>query len=245
MAGPGVGVLEIGPGIGVLTKELSAVARRVVAVELDDRLFPILDETLAGCDNVTVVHGDVMKTDLAALIATHFADCKRVYVCANLPYYITSPVIMRLLEERLPIAAVTVMVQKEAADRLCASVGSREAGAVTVAVAHYAEPRVLFPVGRGSFMPPPKVDSAGIRLDLRDSSAEDPALVSLLFRAVRAGFNQRRKTMQNALSSAGFDKAAVAAALEAASLPPAARAEALTMEDWKVFVSELANFGVK
>ena len=234
------GVLEIGPGVGVLTKELALRAKKVVAVELDDRLFPILDETLADFGNVSVVHGDALKIDLASLLAERFADCGRVFVCANLPYYITSPVIMRLLEERLPIAALTVMVQKEAAERLCASVGSREAGAVTVAVAYHADPRVLFSVGRGSFLPSPNVDSAVIRLDLRGSDA-DAAFEKRLFAAVRAGFNQRRKTLVNSLSSAGFDKADVLAALEGAGLPVAVRAEALTMQNWKDFVSRLAK----
>lgn len=240
-AGETDGVLEIGPGIGVLTKELALRCRKVVAVELDDRLFPILDETLADFDNVSIVHGDVMKVDLLTLIRERFADCDRVFVCANLPYYITSPVLMRLLEERLPVAAITVMVQKEAADRLCARVGSREAGAVTVAVKYYAEPQVLFSVGRGSFMPAPKVDSAVIRLDIREDVAVDRAYEKRFFSAVRAGFNQRRKTMTNALSSGGFDKAFVANALSAAGLPISVRAEALTMEEWQSFVAKLAN----
>lgn len=240
-AGRDDGVLEIGPGIGVLTKELALRCKRVVAVELDDRLFPILDETLADFDNVTVVHGDVMKVDLLTLIREQFAHCDRVFVCANLPYYITSPVLMRLLEERLPIAAITVMVQKEAAERLCAKVGSRDAGAVTVAVRYYADPKVLFSVSRGSFMPAPKVDSAVIRLDIRPDVSLRPDYEKRFFSAVRAGFNQRRKTMTNALSSGGFDKALVADALSASGLPVSVRAEALTMEDWQSFVTNLAK----
>lgn len=234
------GVLEIGPGVGVLTKELASRAKKVVAVELDTRLFPILKETLAEHKNVEIVHGDAMKLDLSSLLAERFADCERVFVCANLPYYITSPVIMRFLEERLPIAALTVMVQKEAAERLCASVGSREAGAVTVAVAYHATPRVLFSVGRGSFLPSPNVDSAVIRLDIRESEA-DADFEKRLFSAVRAGFNQRRKTLVNALCAAGFQKEAVLASLEAASLPVSVRAEALTLSEWKDFVSHLAK----
>ena len=135
------GVLEIGPGIGVLTAELAGRAKRVVAIELDDRLIPVLSETLSEFDNVRIIHGDALKLDLAKIIAENFADCESVAVCANLPYYITSPVIMALLESRLPIASVTVMVQKEAADRICAPVGSRESGALTVAVNCYSEPR--------------------------------------------------------------------------------------------------------
>ena len=165
-AGECEGVIEVGPGIGVLTWELSQVAQKVAAIELDQRLFPVLEETLAGCGNVKIVPGDVMKLDLHQLIREEFGGGP-VCVCANLPYYITSPVILRLLEEELPLTAITVMVQKEAAQRLCAPPGSRECGAVSVAVHYRSVPQVLFPVGRGSFMPPPKVDSAVIRLDLR------------------------------------------------------------------------------
>ena len=164
-AGDCKGVIEVGPGIGVLTWELSQVAEKVCAIELDSRLFPVLEETLAGRDNVKIIPGDVMKLDLAQLIQEEFGGGP-VCVCANLPYYITSPVILRLLEEHLPLTSITVMVQKEAAARLCAAPGSKECGAVSVAVHYRSKPQVLFPVGRGSFMPPPKVDSAVIRLDV-------------------------------------------------------------------------------
>ena len=160
------GVLEIGPGIGVLTRELAQRAGKVVAIELDDRLPPVLAETLKGQDNVEIVQGDCLKIDLAALIAEKFGD-REVAVCANLPYYITSPIIMSLLESRLPVTSITVMVQKEAAQRLCATPGTREAGAVTLAVQYYAEAETLFGVSRGSFMPAPNVDSAVIRLTIR------------------------------------------------------------------------------
>ena len=224
------GVLEIGPGIGVLTAELARRARKVAAVELDDRLLPVLDETLRDFDNVRVVHGDVMKLDLAALIAECFADCEKVAVCANLPYYITSPVIMTLLESRLPVSAVTVMVQKEAADRLCAEVGSRESGAVTVAVHYYAEPELLFKVSRGSFMPPPNVDSAVIRLSVREEPMVNVGDEGVFFGMVRAGFSQRRKTLANSLTSGGFLKREEALrALEEAGIPANTRIEALDM----------------
>ena len=162
---PGVGVLEIGPGFGVLTAELCRRAEKVVAVELDDRLPPILAETLAEFHNVTIVPGDVMELDLSALIAEHFAGMP-VVVCANLPYYITSPVIMRLLEQPLPIRSLTVMVQKEAAQRITAAPGTRECGAISAAVWYYSTPKLLFSVSRGSFLPAPAVDSAVIRLDI-------------------------------------------------------------------------------
>ena len=222
------GALEIGPGVGVLTKELAAVAGRVVAIELDDRLLPVLDETLAECDNVSVVHGDALKLDLHALIRERFGD-RPVSVCANLPYYITSPLIMALLESRLPIDALTVMVQREAADRLCAAPGTRAAGAVTLAVAYYAEAEKLFDVSRGSFMPAPNVDSAVIRLTVRKTPPVDVKNEKLMFRLIRAGFGQRRKTLSNSLSAAVPDRDRLRAALDAAGVSPTARAEELTL----------------
>ena len=222
------GALEIGPGVGVLTKELAAVAGRVVAIELDDRLLPVLDETLAECDNVSVVHGDALKLDLHALIRERFGD-RPVSVCANLPYYITSPLIMALLESRLPIDALTVMVQREAADRLCAAPGTRAAGAVTLAVAYYAEAEKLFDVSRGSFMPAPNVDSAVIRLTVRKTPPVDVKNEKLMFRLIRAGFGQRRKTLSNSLSAALPDRDRLRAALDAAGVSPTARAEELTL----------------
>ena len=171
--GPDWGVLEIGPGIGVLTEQLAKRAARVVSVEIDRRLFPLLAETLAGYDNIRIVEGDVLKVDLKGLIAREFAG-RPVAVCANLPYYITSPILMRLLEERLPVENITVMVQREAAQRLCAPPGTRQAGAISYAVAYYARPRQLFTVQPGSFYPAPKVTSAVIRLDVRKTPRGQP-----------------------------------------------------------------------
>lgn len=199
-AGPDTGVLEIGPGLGVLTWELAARARKVVAVELDERLLPVLGETLAGFDNVKVIQADVLKIDLDALLRQEFPNME-VVICANLPYYITSPIVMRLLETRLPVKAITVMVQKEAAARICAAPGSRNAGALSAAVSYYAVPQILFPVSRGSFMPAPEVDSAVIRLDIRPQPAVSPVDEALFFKVIRAGFSQRRKTLSNSLSS--------------------------------------------
>lgn len=175
-----VGVIEVGPGIGVLTCELAKRARKVVAIELDRRLLPVLSETLEEFDNVTVVNEDVLKVDLKDLIDREFPGMP-VSVCANLPYYITSQVIMRLLEERLPVDSITVMVQKEAADRLCAQPGKRESGAVSVAVRYYAQPEILFKVSRGSFLPAPNVDSAVIRLNVRKQPAVTVADERFLF----------------------------------------------------------------
>lgn len=230
-AGQGVGVLEIGPGIGVLTQELCQLADKVVAVELDKRLLPVLGETLAEFDNIRIVNADVLKLDLNRLIAEEF-DGLEVVVCANLPYYITSPVIMKLLEDRLPVKAITVMVQKEAAQRICAPVGSRESGAVTVSVNYYAEPELLFHVSAGSFMPAPKVDSAVIRLNVREKPPVD-ADKEKFFAVVKASFGQRRKVIANSLSAGlGMGKEKVLAILERAGVPQNTRAEALRLEDF-------------
>ena len=230
--GPDWGVLEIGPGIGVLTEQLAKRAAKVVSVEIDRRLFPLLDETLAGYGNVKIVEGDVLKVDLRALIRQEFAG-RPVAVCANLPYYITSPILMRLLEERLPVENITVMVQREAAQRLCAPPGTRQAGAISYAVAYYAQPRQLFTVQPGSFYPPPKVTSAVIQLRLHAQPPVAPHSEADMFRTVRAAFSQRRKTTANAVSAGlGLDKARVAAAMESAGLAPTARPEQLTLADY-------------
>lgn len=226
------GVIEVGPGIGVLTNELCKVAKKVVAVELDSRLPEILKKTLADHDNVKIVSGDVMELDLHKLIAEEFPGME-VVVCANLPYYITSPVIMKLLEEKLPIKALTVMVQKEAADRLCAQMGTRACGAVTAAVRYFSEPRLLFKVSAGSFMPAPKVDSAVIRMDVYKKPKLDVNDEKLYFRVVRGAFSQRRKTVLNSVCSAlGIDKATLTQAFSEAGVNPALRPEAMSLENF-------------
>ncbi len=225
------GVIEIGPGIGVLTKELGLTAKRVVAIELDNRLAEILPKTLNEFDNIRVVFGDALKLDLKELIKTEFADCERVTVCANLPYYITSPIIMSLLESRLPLDSITVMVQKEAADRLTAQIGSREAGAVSVAVNYYAEGEILFKVPRGSFMPPPKVDSAVIKLTIRKNPPIMIANEEQFFKFVKAAFAQRRKTLLNTVSNTlGIPKDTLRKALNELGISDTVRSEQLTMQ---------------
>lgn len=226
----GVGVIEVGPGIGVLTCQLAERADRVVAIELDKRLLPVLDETLAEYDNIKIINDDILKIDLKKLIETEFSGMD-VVVCANLPYYITSPVIMKLLEDRLPINALTVMVQKEAAQRICAEVGSRQSGAVTVAVNYYAKPQILFGVSAGSFMPAPKVDSAVIRLDILKEPCVQVEDEELFFKVVKTAFSQRRKTLPNSLSAGlQISKLTVTNALNRANVPVNYRAEQLTME---------------
>lgn len=232
------GVLEIGPGIGVLTVELSKAAKRVVAIELDERLRKILPKTLCDCDNVEVIFGDAMKLDLSKIIAEKFFDCQRVCVCANLPYYITSPIIMMLLESRLPIENITVMVQKEAAQRLCAEVGSRESGAITVAVNYYAEPEILFSVNKDSFLPPPKVDSAVIKLNVRKKPPVKVDNEEKFFALVKAAFAQRRKTFVNTVANTTeLSKDEIQNALLSLNLSPTVRSEQLKMEE----LAELSN----
>ena len=239
--GPGWGVLEIGPGIGVLTEQLCKRADKVVSVEVDKRLPPLLAETMAGYDNFKLVLQDVLKVDLKALLAEEFGD-KPVAVCANLPYYITSPILMRLLEEKLLIRNITVMVQREAAQRLCAAPGTREAGAISYAVAYYAQPKMLFTVQPGSFYPAPSVTSAVIRLDVRqEPPVELPeGQESAYFALIRAAFSQRRKTAANAIANGlKLPKAQVLAALQKAGTDKRVRPEQLTLQDYAALLTAL------
>ncbi len=232
-ANENTGVLEIGPGIGVLTKELCSVAGKVVSVELDNRLFPILSETLSDCGNIEIVEGDALKMDLNALIDEKFTEMSDIKVCANLPYYITSPIIMKLIESKLPVSEIVVMVQKEAADRLAAQIGSRESGALTVAAQYYAEIEKLFDVSRGSFMPQPKVDSAVIKLSVRKEPPVRAENEKRFFEIVRAAFAQRRKTALNSLSSSlNIPKDKVRAALEKIGRNENDRAERFSMDEF-------------
>lgn len=227
-----IGVIEIGPGMGVLTTELCKTAKKVIAIEVDNRLKPVLDVTLAEFDNVSIIFGDAMKLDLNEIIKKEFGDMP-VVICANLPYYITSPIIMKLLESELPIESITVMVQKEAAQRLCAKVGTRDCGAVTAAVSFYAKAEKLFDVSRGSFMPSPNVDSSVIKLDLTKRQPIKVNNKKAMFKIIRAGFNQRRKTLTNSLSSGlGISKTDISSALESCGLKPTARAEELTLDNF-------------
>lgn len=238
-AASGVGVLEVGPGIGVLTAQLASLAEKVCAVELDGRLLPVLGETLSPYQNVHVVLGDILKLDLHTLLEQEFSGL-RIVVCANLPYYITSPVIMKILEEKLPVESITVMVQKEAADRLCAKPGTRACGAVSAAVWYYAQPELLFPVGRGSFLPSPKVDSAVIQLRVRSAPPVQVADEAFFFRTVRAAFGQRRKAAANSVSAGlALPKSVVQDALKQINVPDTVRAEQLTLEQLATLSSVL------
>lgn len=231
-ASEGVGVIEIGPGFGVLTHELCKLADKVVSIEIDKRLMPVLAETMAEHENFKVINEDVLKVDMHKLIKEEF-DGMRVVVCANLPYYITSPVIMKLLEDKFPVEAITVMVQKEAAQRLCAQVGTRESSAITVAVNYYSEPNLLFHVSRGSFMPAPNVDSAVIRLDIDTKPRVNSKSEKMFFKVVKAAFAQRRKTVVNSISATmGIDKSVIIDILTENNLSETIRAEKLTLSDF-------------
>lgn len=235
------GVIEIGAGIGVLTKELAKRAKKVVSIELDNRLLPILAESLAEFNNIEIVNADVMKIDLHKLIEEKFSGMN-VVVCANLPYYITSPIITMLLESRLPIESITVMIQKEVATRLCAPCGSRDSGAITVCVDYFAKAQKLFDVSSGSFMPAPKVDSAVIRLDLRKEPAVFVEDEKEFFKLIKAAFAQRRKTLLNSVSSSlSLSKSVVAFAIEKSGLDSNCRAEQLTTKQFALLSQNLRN----
>ena len=203
---PDATVLEIGPGIGVLTQELAFRYRKVLAVEIDNGLIPVLRYTLSECPEgvVEVVHGDIMKTDIAALLAPAF-EAGPVSVCANLPYYITTPILMALLESHLPFEYITIMIQSEVADRLCARAGSKEYGAITAVLNYYGEAEKLFKVSAGNFLPAPKVDSTVVRIRLHKQKPVVPRDEAIMFRVIRAAFEQRRKTLPNALSAVFSD----------------------------------------
>ena len=227
-------VLEIGPGIGTLTQYLASRARKVVAVEIDRSLEPVLLDTLAGWENVSVRFGDILKTDLTKLIEEENAG-RPVRVAANLPYYITTPILMQLFESGAPLTSVTVMVQKEVADRMAAAPGTKDYGALSLAVQYRAKPRVACIAPAGAFLPPPKVDSAVVHLSCYERPPVETKDEKMFFSLIRAAFAQRRKTLANALSGAawlGLSKEQAAEAIEAAALPANVRGERLSLEDF-------------
>ena len=195
-------ILEIGPGVGSLTRELASRYKRVIAIEIDNGLIPVLKYTLGEFPNVTVINQDVMKVDLGELLAPYFKEGK-VSVCANLPYYITTPILMKLLESGLPFEYITVMIQLEVAQRLCTAPGGKDCGAITAVLNYYGKPERLFTVGAHKFLPAPKVDSSVVRIKLHEEKPFVPKSEEMLFRTIKAAFEQRRKTLPNALA-AGF-----------------------------------------
>lgn len=236
-------VLEIGPGIGTMTQYLCEHARQVLAVEIDKNLIPILQETLSAYDNVEVRNDDILKQDIAA-IAQEYNDGKPIKVVANLPYYITTPIIMGLFESHVPLANVTVMVQKEVADRMQAKPGTKEYGALSLAVQYYAKPYLAANVPPNCFMPRPNVGSAVIRLDCLKRTPIEVKDEKLMFRLIRASFNQRRKTLQNGIANSpelSFSKEEVATALEKLGLSPTIRGEKLDLVQFAALADELGK----
>lgn len=228
------GVLEIGPGIGALTQRLAEHARKVAAVEIDQRLIPILSELFADQDHVAIIHGDILQIDVKQLISEQFADCASVHVVANLPYYITTPILLKLLEERHALSNIVVMIQKEVAERMAADPGGKEYGSLSIAVQYYCEPELVTLVPHTVFIPRPNVDSAVIRLKVR---SEPPVSVKdevHFFRVVKAAFAHRRKTIYNNLSSftGKQNKERLSAALLAAGVDPSRRAETVSIEEF-------------
>ncbi|MFC4075554.1 16S rRNA (adenine(1518)-N(6)/adenine(1519)-N(6))-dimethyltransferase RsmA [Salinithrix halophila] len=238
--GPETGVLEIGPGVGALTERLAQEAKAVVAVELDNRLVPVLEELFAPFPSVQIIHGDAMQVNLLDLIETRLGDCRQRSVVANLPYYVTSPILMRLLEERLPLDSIVVMIQKEVAERLTAEPGSKAYGSITVTTQYYTQPEWVTRVPAHVFLPRPQVDSAVIRLRVRETPAVSVSDEHLFFRVVRSAFGQRRKTLPNALSAGLFGgkrKGELTDWLVEADIDPKRRGETLSLVEF----ARLAN----
>ena len=235
-------VIEIGPGIGCLTQELAMRYSKVVAIEIDKGLIPILEKTLSEFDNVTVINEDVMKINIKELVE-QYAEGKPVSVCANLPYYITTPILMHLLESDVKFSSITVMVQNEVAQRLAAKAGSSDYGAITAILGYYGTVRKLFKVSAGSFVPPPKVDSAVVRIDLYDKCPHDIKDEKLFRNCIKAAFEMRRKTLENALSAklGGFTKEDVAEAISRSGFDAKIRGERLSTEDFAMLSNHLTD----
>ena len=225
-------ILEIGPGIGTLTYELAARYEKVLAVELDRGLIPVLAYTLGEYDNVEIINDDIMKCDISAITAPYLDG--GLSVCANLPYYITTPILMALLESKVPFDYITVMVQAEVADRLCAAPGSRDCGAITAVLAYYGDAERLMKVPAGKFLPPPKVDSAVVRIKLHKDKPYVPKNEEIFFRTIRAAFGQRRKTLLNALSAGmgEFTKTELSEAIAEAGFAETIRGERLSVAEF-------------
>ena len=236
-------VIEIGPGMGVLTAAAAERAGKVIAVEIDKKLIPILKETLAEYDNVEIINADIMKTDLTEIVeANRPADGGKVSVIGNLPYYITTPIIMKLLEESVPADSITIMMQKEVADRIKAGPGGKDYGALTVAVGFYCTITHVADAPKEVFVPRPKVDSTVIRLDLRKECPVDLIDQKIFFETVKGGFGQRRKTLLNSLTGVrGLPKPEIADALDAAGIDPKRRAETLSLDEFAAVANEIAR----
>lgn len=240
------GAIEIGPGIGALTENLARVSKKVVAYEIDQRLFPILDDTLAPYDNVKIIHNDVLKADVGQMIEEEFAGMNDIMVVANLPYYVTTPIIMKILEEHLPIRGLVVMLQKEVAERISAKPGTKEYGSLSIAIQYYTRAEVVMIVPKTVFMPQPNVDSAVIRLLKREEPAVKVKDESFFFTITRLSFAQRRKTLlnnlTNGLSNGKEKKELILRALERAGIDPTRRGETLSLDEFARLSDELFDY---
>ncbi len=235
------GVIEIGPGFGVLTSQLAARSQKVLAIEIDERLIDVLNYTLSEFDNIKIINADILKLDLKSLIQKEF-NGGQISIAANLPYYITTPIITKLLEEKLPVRNIVVMVQKEVAERMSAMPGTKDYGAITVLCRYYTEPSVITNVKASLFVPPPKVDSAVLKLRVLDKPSVEVLNEKLFFKVVRAAFSQRRKTLLNCLCSAfPIPKPEMSALLEKNDIHPARRGETLSPEEFAVIADAIAN----
>jgi 16S rRNA (adenine1518-N6/adenine1519-N6)-dimethyltransferase len=240
------GAIEIGPGIGALTEQLARTSKKVVAFEIDQRLLPILTDTLSPYPNVKIIHNDVLEADVAEVIAEEFTEMNDIMVVANLPYYVTTPIIMKLLEEHLPIRGIVCMLQKEVADRISARPGTKEYGSLSIAVQYYTEAETVMIVPKTVFVPQPNVDSAVIRLTKREQPAVSVTDEAFFFQVTRASFAQRRKTLLNNLTSQLPDgkqkKEEILQALSASGIDPARRGETLSLEEFGRLSEELYPF---
>lgn len=241
------GAMEIGPGIGALTERLAEAAGAVTAVEIDQRLIPILEEVLAHHPHVKIRHADVLKVNLPELFKEDFAGVEKVSVVANLPYYVTTPILMKLLEDRLPLRHIVVMIQKEVAERMAAAPGGKEYGSLSIAVQYYSEPEIICTVPHTVFIPQPNVDSAVIRLKIRERPAVEVADEQHFFDVVQASFTQRRKTIANNLKARFFPKEGrerLEALLAEAGIDPARRGETLSLEEYARLSDVLLAAGI-
>lgn len=229
-------VIEIGPGIGVITAEISQLAKKVIAIEIDKKLIPILERTLEDYNNIEVINKDILKTDLVELIREEREkdpEIENVRIIGNLPYYITTPIIMKILEDRAEVKSITIMMQKEVADRICAKEGTKARGALSVAVQYYCEVSKTCSVPKEVFMPIPKVDSTVLRLDLLEERPVDLENEKFFFKCVRAGFGQRRKTLSNSMSTLDdYEKEEIVEGLKAVGIDPQRRAETLSIDEF-------------
>ncbi|MDQ0220909.1 16S rRNA (adenine(1518)-N(6)/adenine(1519)-N(6))-dimethyltransferase RsmA [Peribacillus cavernae] len=240
------GAIEIGPGIGALTEQLAKRSKKVVAFEIDQRLLPILEETLSPYDNVKIIHEDILKADVAQVISDEFQRIEDLMVVANLPYYVTTPIILKLLTDTLPIRGIVCMLQKEVADRIAARPGTKEYGSLSIAIQYYTEAETVMIVPKTVFVPQPNVDSAVIRLKRREQPLVEVIDEEFFFTITRASFAQRRKTISNNLTSQLPDgkakKASILQALERSGIDPARRGETLSIEEFGKLSSELYGF---